>query len=237
MAYCPKCGVSVEKDQVPCPLCFTYIPKIVSDEELLDENGFPTYYSLYENLVNFFIRVVYRVLCVLMILGFLIPTLIDVILNKALTWSLYSNLSILITWSFLYVAFDYVKGKRDKIIVILITICVGLLGFDLINGYAGWSVETAFPLLVITLILMQINIAIFKRNKSWFRQSGYIIFSILLLLIGIELIVGRYSNTDNIVFHSVDELLPSTLLGSILLLISYRMPRKWVEKLKRKFHI
>ncbi|MEC0304953.1 small multidrug resistance protein, partial [Terribacillus saccharophilus] len=85
MAYCPKCGVSVEKDQVPCPLCFTYIPKIVSDEELLDENGFPTYYSLYENLVNFFIRVVYRVLCVLMILGFLIPTLIDVILNKALT--------------------------------------------------------------------------------------------------------------------------------------------------------
>ncbi|SEN36943.1 DUF6320 domain-containing protein [Terribacillus saccharophilus] len=237
MAYCPKCGVSVEKDQVPCPLCFTYIPKIVSDEELLDENGFPTYYSLYENLVNFFIRVVYRVLCVLMILGFLIPTLIDVILNKALTWSLYSNLSILITWSFLYVAFDYVKGKRDKIIVILITICVGLLGFDLINGYAGWSVETAFPLLVITLILIQINIAIFKRNRSWFRQSGYIIFSILLLLIGIELIVGRYSNTDNIVFHSVDELLPSTLLGAILLLISYRMPKKWVEKLKRKFHI
>ncbi|MEC0304938.1 DUF6320 domain-containing protein, partial [Terribacillus saccharophilus] len=150
---------------------------------------------------------------------------------------LYSNLSILITWSFLYVAFDYVKGKRDKIIVILITICVGLLGFDLINGYAGWSVETAFPLLVITLILMQINIAIFKRNRSWFRQSGYIIFSILLLLIGIELIVGWYSNTDNIVFHSVDELLPSTLLGSILLLISYRMPKKWVEKLKRKFHI
>lgn len=237
MAYCPKCGVSVEKDQVPCPLCFTYIPKIVSDEELLDENGFPTYYSLYENLVNFFIRVVYRVLCVLMILGFLIPTLIDVILNKALTWSLYSNLSILITWSFLYVAFGYVKGKRDKIIVILITICVGLLGFDLINGYAGWSVETAFPLLVITLILIQINIAIFKRNRSWFRQSGYIIFSILLLLIGIELIVGRYSNTDNIVFYSVDELLPSTLLGSILLLISYRMPKKWVEKLKRKFHI
>ncbi|MFP7492672.1 DUF6320 domain-containing protein [Terribacillus saccharophilus] len=237
MAYCPKCGVSVEKDEIPCPLCFTYIPKIMSDEELLDTNGFPTYYSLYENLVNFFIRVVFRVLCVLLILGFLIPTLIDYILNKALTWSLYSNLSVVIAWIFLYVFFGFVKRTRDKFIVLLITICAGLVGFDLINGYAGWSVQAVFPLMAITLLLLMINIKIFNRHRKWFRQSGYIVFSILILLIGIEVIVGYYSNTENIVFHSVDELLPSTLLGSILLLISYRMPKKWIEKLKRKFHI
>ncbi|MFP7169768.1 DUF6320 domain-containing protein [Terribacillus sp. FSL K6-0262] len=237
MAYCPKCGVSVEKDQVPCPLCFTYIPKVLSDEELLDTNGFPKYYSLYENLVSFFIRIIFRVLCVLMILGFLVPSLIDFLLNKAFTWSLYSNLSILMGWCFFYVLFGYVKRTRDKIIVLLMTICAGLFGFDFIHGYTGWSVEIAFPILIIALLLLLLNIAIYKRNRSWFRQSGYIIFSLLILIVGIDFVLKRYLHAEDIILQSSKDLLPSTLLGSVLLLISYRMPKKWMEKLKRKFHI
>ncbi|WP_077306972.1 DUF6320 domain-containing protein [Terribacillus halophilus] len=237
MAYCPKCGVSVEKDQIPCPLCYTYIPKVLSDEELSDANGFPTYYSLYENLLHFFIRSVYRVLCILMILGFLVPTIVDLSLNGELTWSLYSSLSVLMSWCYLHVFFGYVKRMRNKLTVLIAAASIGLIGFDGIYGYAGWSVEIAIPIVVLTVLLFLANIAIYRVNVSWLRQSGYIIFSLLILCIGIEFILRIYLNAEAVFIQSAGDVILAIIAGAVLLIASYTVPDKWKEKMKRKFHI
>ncbi|TKI26851.1 DUF6320 domain-containing protein, partial [Bacillus mycoides] len=137
MAYCPKCGIQVERDQIPCPLCFTYIPKVSSDKQLLKENGFPHYYSMYENVRDNVLKLIFRIISVGALLALFIPTLINFILDKSLTWSLYSSSSVISFWIVIYVFSK--KIKRKALILSITTICL-LLALDMADNQINWSV-------------------------------------------------------------------------------------------------
>ncbi|PGS78809.1 small multidrug resistance protein [Bacillus thuringiensis] len=234
MAYCPKCGIQVERDQIPCPLCFTYIPKVSSDEQLLKENGFPHYYSMYENVRDNVIKLIFRIFSVVALLALFIPTLINFILDKTLTWSLYSSSSVISFWIVIYVFSK--KVKRKALILNITTICL-LLALDMADKQINWSVTIAIPIFLMCVTLIWLNRMFYKKNKKrWLAFAGVITISVFVLTAWISFILGQYSNRPYTFSRSLEDMKVFLSIGAVCLILSYGFPNKWKEILKRKFH-
>ncbi|MBJ7983466.1 MULTISPECIES: DUF6320 domain-containing protein [Bacillus] len=234
MAYCPKCGIQVERDQIPCPLCFTYIPKVSSDKQLLKENGFPHYYSMYENVRDNVLKLTFRIFSVVALLALFIPTLINFILANTLTWSLYSSSSVISFWIVIYVFSK--KVKRKALILNITTICL-LLALDIADKQINWSVTIAIPIFLMCVTLIWLNRMFYKKNKKrWLAFAGVITISVFVLTAWISFILGQYSNRPYTFSRSLEDMKVFLSIGAVCLILSYGFPNKWKEILKRKFH-
>ncbi len=234
MAYCPKCGIQVERDQIPCPLCFTYIPKVSSDKQLLKENGFPHYYSMDENVRDNVLKLIFRIISVGALLALFIPTLINFILDKSLTWSLYSSSSVISFWIVIYVFSK--KIKRKALILSITTICL-LLALDMADNQINWSVTIAIPIFLMCVTLIWLNRMFYKKNKKrWLAFVGVITISVFILTAWISFILGHYSNRPYTFSRSLEDMKVFLSIGTVCLVLSYSFPNKWKEILKRKFH-
>ncbi|PFX73175.1 small multidrug resistance protein [Bacillus cereus] len=234
MAYCPKCGIQVERDKIPCPLCFTYIPKVSSDEQLLKENVFPHYYSMYENVRDNVLKLIFRIFSVVALLALFIPTLINFILAKTLTWSLYSSSSVISLWIVIYVFSKNVK--RKALILNITTICL-LLALDMADKHINWSVTVAIPIFLMCVTLIWLNRMFYKKNKKrWLAFAGIITISVFVLTAWISFILGQYSKRPYTFSRSLEDMKVFLSIGAVCLILSYGLPNKWKDILKRKFH-
>src|SRR5699024_3551080 len=147
MAYCPKCGIRVEGDSRPCPLCSFPIPK-VNEEDTEGErtrkfpkaaNPFPAYTRRVLNRIFIFITLAVFVAVSLMFY-------IDYFLNDRFTWSRYSNLSVFAGWVLLFFSFGYVQSYYKVIIGIGLNALVLLFGLDRFDGTLDWFMPLAFPI-------------------------------------------------------------------------------------------
>ncbi|XLP24869.1 DUF6320 domain-containing protein [Bacillus toyonensis] len=234
MAYCPKCGIQVERDQIPCPLCFTYIPKVSSDKQLLEENGFPHYYSMYENVRDNVLKLIFRIFSVGALLALFIPILINFILDKTLTWSLYSSSSVISFWIVIYVFSK--KIKRKALVLNITTICL-LLALDMADNQINWSVTIAIPIFLMFVTLIWLNRMFYKKNKKgWLAFVVVITISVFILTAWISFILGQYSKRPYTFSRSLEDMKIFLSIGTVCLILSYGFPNKWKEILKRKFH-
>ncbi|SIS13213.1 hypothetical protein SAMN05878482_11731 [Peribacillus simplex] len=235
MAYCPKCGIQVERDQIPCPLCFTYIPKVSSDKQLLKENGFPHYYSVYENVRDNILKIIFRIFSVVALLALSIPTLINFILARTLTWSLYSSSSVISCWIVIYVFSK--KIKRKALILSITTTCL-FLALDIADDQINWSVTIAIPIFLMCVTLIWLNRMFYKKNKKrWLAFVGIITISVFILTAWISFILGQYTNRPYTFSRSLEDMKVFLSIGTVCLVLSYGFPNKWKEILRSKFHI
>ncbi|TVX77603.1 small multidrug resistance protein [Peribacillus simplex] len=234
MAYCPKCGIQVERDQIPCPLCFTYIPKVSSDKQLLKENGFPHYYSMYENVRDNILKIIFRIFSVGALLALSIPTLINFILARTLTWSLYSSSSVISFWIVIYVFSK--KIKRKALILSITTTCL-FLALDMVDDQINWSVTIAIPIFLMCVTLIWLNRMFYKKNKKrWLAFVGIITISVFIITAWIGFILGQYTNRPYTFSRSLEDMKVFLSIGTVCLVLSYGFPNKWKEILRSKFH-
>ncbi|MED3912684.1 DUF6320 domain-containing protein [Peribacillus simplex] len=234
MAYCPKCGIQIERDQIPCPLCFTYIPKVSSDKQLLKENGFPHYYSMYENVRDNILKIIFRIFTVGALLALSIPTLINFILARTLTWSLYSSSSVISFWIVIYVFSK--KIKRKALILSITTTCL-FLALDMVDDQINWSVTIAIPIFLMCVTLIWLNRMFYKKNKKrWLAFMGIITISVFIITAWIGFILGQYTNRPYTFSRSLEDMKVFLSIGTVCLVLSYGFPNKWKEILRSKFH-
>ena len=239
MAYCPKCGIKVDVDNRPCPLCNFHIPKVNEEsEEVIRVRKFPDTANPYPAYTR---RVLNRIFVFVTLLVFVAVCLmfyIDYEVNEMFTWSKYSNLSILAGWVVLYFSFGYVHSYYKVIIGIGLDALVLLFGLDIFNGSLEWFIPLAFPIVTGTTVISISYWSVIRAlSVRGFNVIGFFFIALVILSMWINFFIQNYQNeTDplNWIIVTVLQLLPVLL---IMIYVKYGMPERIKQKIARKFHL
>ncbi len=237
MAYCPKCGIKVEGDDRPCPLCNFHIPK-VNQVEGKPVRKFPKAANPYPAHLR---RVLNRIFVFVTLLVFVAVSLIfyiDYELNQAFTWSRYSNISILAGWGILYFSFGYVRSFY-KVITGIGMICLVLLfGLDFFNGGLAWFVPLALPIVIGTTVIGIVYWSVIRAlSVRGFNVIGFFFIAVVLLSMLVNFFITRYQEeTDplNWIIITGLQLLPVVV---IMIYVKYVLGERTKRKIARKFHL
>ena len=240
MSFCNYCGVELDIDMTSCPLCGlsagekTSVPcasksKQVNFESEIQNGG--------KNLTNAQKRKLFwEISGIILLSGSIATMIINLILNKTITWSLYNivvsiavfaNISCFIFC--LNKAFFLVLGNlfSNALLIILL---------DLISSNTGWGIKLGIPILVSLYALLIMVLWIVKISK----HHGFNILAVIFLAIGIFLICTEFF--ISFYFKNAIQLRWSIIAGSclipistLLLFVHYRL--KVEIKLRRFFDI
>ncbi|WP_085990961.1 DUF6320 domain-containing protein [Oceanobacillus senegalensis] len=239
MAYCPKCGIEVEGDNRPCPLCSFPIPKVTEENETVARvpkfpqaaNPYPAHFRGVLNRIFVFSTLLIFVAICLMFY-------IDYELNEMLTWSRYSNLSMFAGWVLLYFSFGYVQSYYKVIIGIGLDALFLLFGLDVFNGKLEWFFPLAFPIVAgTTVISVGYWSAIRLLTVRRFNVIGLFFITLVILFMWINFFIQSYRNEVNLlnwIIVTVLQLLPVLF---IMIYVKYGMSERMKQKIARKFHL
>lgn len=237
MAYCPKCGVKVEEDNRPCPLCDFHIPKVNPEKET-SERKFPTAKKLE---TNHFRRVLNRIFVFISLLVLVSNSLIfyvDYELNDTFTWSKISGLSIFAGWGLLYLIFGYVK-KYYNIILLAASIALVLcFSIDIMNDGLDWFFPLAFPIIIGTAVVGLSYVSLIRTQfVNGFNIIGFFFIAMVVLLMWVNFFIGNHNGDINLMKWLIITGLQLLPIALIMIYIKYGLPERIKNKLARKFHL
>ncbi|PAV28199.1 hypothetical protein CIL05_17690 [Virgibacillus profundi] len=237
MAYCPKCGIRVEKDNQPCPLCSFHIPK-VNETVAAETKKFPKAANPYPAHLR---RVLNRIFVFVSLLVFVAVSLMFYInyeINEAFTWSRYSNLSVLAGWGILYFSFGYVQSYYKVIIGIALISLILLFGLDTFHEGLDWYVPLAFPIVVGTAVIGICYWSVIRAlSVRGFNVIGFFFIAVVILSMWINFFISSHQDeTDLLSWLIVTglQLLPVSL---VMVYVKYGLPERIKQKIARKFHL
>lgn len=237
MAYCPKCGIKVEGDNRPCPLCNFHIPK-VNEEEEARVSKFPKAANPYPVHLR---RVLNRIFVFVSLLVFVAVSLmfyIDYELNEASTWSRYSNISVLAGWGVLYFSFGYVQTYYKVIIGIGMISLILLFGLDIFSGGLDWFIPLGFPIVVGTTAIGVTYWSLIRAlSVRGFNVIGFFFIAVAILSMWINFFINRYQNETDLFDWAIVTALQLLPVILIMIYVKYLMPERIKQKIARKFHL
>ncbi|MBN2521279.1 MAG: zinc ribbon domain-containing protein [Bacteroidales bacterium] len=240
MNYCKNCGVELEENMNICPLCGESIDeKSVKKEHLQSAQPQPEkkLFSDYESLTQKQRRKLFWELSgIILISGIIVTLIIDLIINKNITWSKYSITASLV----IFVNITLITFWRHKIILVFVGSFVStsilLVLLDMYNLNIGWGVKLGIPFLfslyfiiLVLVILMRIS------NQQGFNMLACFFIAIGLLTMCIEGIISIYTKKVFYLHWSIIVMVCMIPISAILFFIHYRL-KKGID-LKRFFHI
>ncbi len=220
MSYCVHCGVKIDESMKACPLCQTPVidPLLVEDRSIKEEqralnkvdDGLHDFTGLMNRTVSQHKGVFSGILSILFFAGLLVTLIVDISVNRRITWSFYTMTSIITAWFLIW--FPLVNRGRSLIrilIIDLLFIGVFLLILDNMKDGISWSLfpgicilSLVMMLLVlsgsrkappsVSLSLITIDLAFFLwmmdllTQKSWFLPLA---LPILLMTVGLVCIL------------------------------------------------
>ncbi|UJL45624.1 zinc ribbon domain-containing protein [Virgibacillus sp. NKC19-16] len=237
MAYCPKCGIKVEKGNRPCPLCGFHIPE-VNETEKVASRKFPKAANPYPVHLR---RVLNRIFVFVSLLVFVAISLMFYVnyeLNEAFTWSKYSNLSVLAGWGLLYFSFGYVQSYYKVIFGIAVIALVLLFGLDIFHGGLDWFFPLAFPIVVGASVIGFAYWSLIRAlSVKGFNVIGFFFIAVVILSMWINFFINSHQNEIDLSSWFIVTALQLLPVLSIMLYVKYGMPEHVKQKIARKFHL
>lgn len=237
MAYCPKCGVQVERDNRPCPLCDFPIPK-VNDTEIDSERKFPEAANLYPIKLRKVLNRIFIFISLLIFVAISLIFYVDYELNEAFSWSKYSNLSVLAGWGILYFVFGYVQSYYKVITGIALILLILLFGLDIFDGSLDWFMPLAFPIVIGTAVIGLVYSTLIRfLPVRGFNMVGFFFIAVVILSMWINFFVSSHTGEVDLfkwLIGSGLQVLPITL---VMLYVKYWMPDRIKQQIARKFHL
>ena len=241
MTYCKHCGVELDVNMNYCPLC----GESVSDEDFIqkEQGQFlrsqqeEKIISDYKKLTQIQRRKLFWELSgIILISGIIVSFIIDLVLNKNITWSKYTITVCLVV----FVNITLLAFWQKKILLLFtgsfLSTSIMLMLLELYNKNISWSITLGVPLLLAAYLITLGLISLIKIS----RQRGLNLITYALIAIGLLTICteGIISlNTQNrLSFHwSIIALACLIPVSAVLLFIHYRL--KKATDLKKFFHI
>lgn len=237
MAYCPKCGVKVEKDNRPCPLCNFHIPKVNTNEESI-ERKFPTAKKLETNHVRRVLNRIFIFISLLVLVSISLIFYVDYELNDTFTWSKISSLSVLSGWCLLYLIFGYVKKYYNIIMIAASVALVLCFGIDILNNGLDWFFPLAFPIIIGTAVVGLSYVSLIRTQfVSGFNIIGFFFIAIVVLLMWVNFFIGNHNGDINLIKWVIITGLQLLPIALIMIYIKYGLPERMKNKIARKFHL
>jgi hypothetical protein len=233
MNYCINCGVELDEDLSSCPLCGFNIGNEES-ETVKKSEFFPSDIILLHKKET---RThLWELSGIISFSGIVVCSIVDFVIMKKFTWSLFADTSIMASW--LILSLSLLAFRRYYIILpgFLITILTMLLLFDVFSPTVNWFFKLGLPITItlfisVTIVLILWKFAHFKGFNilafAFFILSGFCVIS--------EIFIDRF------LFKVVDirwsaivavSILPIAL---ILLFAHYRMRKG--NRLDSYFHV
>ena len=169
MAYCKHCKLEISDDTKVCPFC----QNMLKSNGEKGENWYPNV-RIQEKVYHFILKLLLGlsiIVCGIMIF-------INLVYDRGVLWSILPSGIICYAWFAIRYCIFHNINVGAKIIIQMILAQVLLVFIDWRLGYNGWSLNFAFPGLILTadgaiLILMLVNF------MNW---QSYLLYQIQLLL-------------------------------------------------------
>ena len=234
MSYCINCGVELDEDLTSCPLCGFTIGK----EDIKGSKDQSEYYPsdiilLHKKETR---RQIWELSGIISFSGIAVCTIVDLVIHKGLSWSLYADSSILASWICLTLILLAFRKYFLIIPGLLITILTMLFLFDLFSPPVKWFYGIGLPITIALFVSVSIVVLLWKVAHfrgfnilalAFFVLSGFCIIS--------EVFIYKYlSNVVEIRWSAIVavSILPIAL---VLLFVHYRMKKG--KRLDSYFHI
>lgn len=234
MSYCKNCGVELEDELISCPLCGTSVGSSGKEEAPQKSEHYPSDIILLHKKETR--RHIWELSIIISFSGIAVCTIVDLIISRTLSWSLFADTSILTGWvclTLLLLAF-----RKCFIILpgLFVSILLMLLLFDLFSMPLNWFFAIGLP--ITTAVFVSVSLIIILWSTAHLR--GFNILAIAFLVLSVfclvtEVIIDRY------LFGKVDirwsaivavSILPIAL---VLLFVHYRMQKG--KRLDSYFHV
>ncbi len=240
MTNCNNCGVELDADMKICPLCgkasddITINPEAPESEQIrYAEKPYFDYAGLTQEQRR---KLFWELSGIILVSGIIVPFIIDLIINKSITWSKYSVTVCLV----IFVNTTLISFFQRRTLFLFsgsfISTSILLVLLDTYNLNIGWAVKLGIPFLFSFYLITLIFTLLMKRSEQLgFNILAWFFTAIGLYTICIEGILSLYTRN---VFHlhwSLIVLVCMIPISAILLFIHYRL-KKGID-LKRFFHI
>ncbi|WP_425593788.1 DUF6320 domain-containing protein [Marinifilum flexuosum] len=226
MTFCPLCGLSKgEKPSLP----YESKSKQVNFENEIQKSS--------KNLTNAQKRKLFwEISGIILLSGSIATMIINLVLNKTISWSLYNVVVSLA----LFANLSCFTFSRKKVFFLVLgnflSNALLIILLDLISSNTGWGIKLGIPILVSLYALLVIVLWIVKISKHHgFNILSAIFFAIGIFLICTEIFISLYfKNAIQLRWSIIAEscLIP---ISTLLLFVHYRL--KVEIKLRRFFDI
>jgi hypothetical protein len=192
MPYCSYCGVEVDEKTVSCPLCGAEIPATSKEPPLFTGDYPPKEHRLYyprRAYTSGEKRAVLWLLAFILAVPLTIIVVVDLYVNRALTWSIYPLVAFAGVWIVVALAL-FLRGFW-KIFLSYVGLAVLLsVVFNLIAGAGVAILRWNLPILIWTALLTMGCAAYGRRVKRiGANLAAVIVWAIVLLCFGIDVLV------------------------------------------------
>jgi len=191
MAICVSCGIELDDDLKVCPLCGKARENDVDQEQ--SPESFPSGIIQLHKKENR--RHLWELSGIIVFSAITVCTIVDLLVNKGLRWSLFSDVSTIAVWIIMSVFLFLKKKAYVTTALLLITVLSALFFIDIIDTGNKWFLPVGFPLAVAAFVAAGTIIILYKA--AHFKGLN-IIATALITLSGLcivtEMILDEYMN-------------------------------------------
>lgn len=234
MSYCTNCGVELDDELVACPLCGLTIGK----ERVVKTGEQSEYYPsdiimLHKKETR---RHIWELSGIFSFSGIAVCTIVDLVIHKSLSWSLYADTSVLASW--ICLTLILLAFRRYFLIFpgLLLTILTTLFLFNLFATSVNWFFGLGLPITMALFIAVVIIMVLWK--VAHFR--GFNILAIAFLVLSgfclvTEVFIDKYVAGRVDIRWSAIVAVSIFPIALVLLFVHYRMKKG--KRLDSYFHV
>jgi hypothetical protein len=234
MNICTHCGVELDTDVINCPLCgVTNVNGEVSDKKVQSVHYPSDVLVLHRKEAR---KHLWELTGIIAFSGITVCTIVDLVIGKKLSWSLYADSSILAAWIVLSLILLAFKKYFIVIPGLLITILSMLFLFNLFSPPVNWFYGIGLPVTIALFISVSIVTLLWK--VAHFKGFNILAIAFIVLsgfCIVSEFFINKYLFRTVVLRWSLIVAVSIFPISLILLFIHYRMKKG--KHLDSYFHI
>ena len=234
MSYCTNCGVELDKDIMSCPLCgFTLGTADNTGKEDKAEHYPSDIILLYKKETR---KHIWELSGVISFSGIAVCSIVDLVIHKSLTWSLYADTSILGSWICLTLILLAFKMYFLIVPGLLLTVLTMQFLFNLFSPPVNWFYGIGLPITIAFFICA--SMIIFLWKVAHFKGFNILAAAFLMLsgfCIVSEVFIDKYIQNKVDIRWSAIVAVSVLPLALVLLFVHYRMKKG--KRLDSYFHV
>jgi hypothetical protein len=234
MNLCANCGVELDESIRICPLCGLNTGQPVSVEKKETAVQYPSDLIILQKKETR--KHLLELTGVITFSAIAVCSIVDLVLNRRLSWSLYADTAVLAAWICLALILLPIRKYYIVIPGLLITLLSMLFLFDIYSGAIDWFFKLGLPVLFAAFLLITIIFVLW--HVAHFRGFNILAFSFLLLsgfCIITEICIDKYLYGSISVRWSLIVAVSILPISLVLLFLHYRMKKG--KRLDSYFHV
>lgn len=234
MSFCINCGVELDEELLTCPLCGFNIGNAESTESAKKSEFYPSDIILLHKKETR--TQIWELSGIISFSGIVVCSIVDIVISKKFTWSLFADTSILASWIILSLILLAFRKYYLILPGFLTTILTVLFLFDLFSPPINWFFNLGLPITITLFIAVSIVVLLWK----FAHLQGFNILAIAFFILSGFCVISEFF-IDKFLFNVVDirwsaivavSILP---IAFILLFVHYRMRKG--NRLDSYFHV